>query len=316
MEREPWWNDWRAGWPWVTGDYRRVLEINHSMLGIAPTIENSPELVNVELPKLISEHDTKSHNFEFQGCFSESTGFPVETVGSLVKFLIEEHAKGRVLAPFTKDNLLFRNYNFTIDCVSKLGGCDSLYLGDFKQLWQILSEERAKFVVKTEHQRLELGQFLGEMKRRDLSYDRLKDKLLYHPIVLNLSETQNIIARIVDIFDKPVKGVTSKVERANISYIKDEFIFSMELLRHWRKEILPEYENILDLASFQNESESIILMLRSVRNIESLQLLCELFPNFLLFIYDFELYLDDGKSIRLWNYNQDVNELSKRSIAP
>lgn len=197
--------------------------------------------------------------------FSEWSDFPIETIGSLVEFLSRKHESRKVLDVFTEENIVFTGGKFAIEGVEEFHTRkDSSYLENFSNLSDLIRDS-SRFTVQTAHQGIEFGHILKEMKRTDLTYFHINYRLLCHPLVLTPSEILKIIAEIVEIFGRLDAGNISKIEVANILFIKRRFLHEMDFFKLWRQKKTPT----LDLIVHREGTEEIMLLVQSFKDIVS-----------------------------------------------
>lgn len=258
-----------------------------------------------------------------------------ETIGGFIKFLAGKHNSRKALKAFTKANLDFEGDRSKIINVGEIyTKRDDLYLDNYKNLSELLNDE--KYLVTTKHRRLELEHLLKEMTRKDTTYYHAHIRLISHPFILPPYEIIESISEIVEIFDVLDEKIIGRVERANISYLKERFLRDFARFENWTNKIKAEkpLASILN-AIDENVKIDILLLLRTLKDsvsnylpklvsrnnlfhlfqksVNLLSSYCNHFPDLLLLLYNFEVEQKYG-SIKLWKNNLDTFSPCERQV--
>lgn len=214
------------------------------------------------------------------GTLTEST-YPLEAIGHLVKVLVGMHLSGHALSPFTSNDLLV-NGSFGDKLIKHETTDVEMYFNDFSLLASILKEKKNNIGINTRHHDLELDHLLSLMTTRKYDYNELVQRVLYHPLILNDTEKLKNVIAILDLYDAQPE-----------SLLIEDFRRVMKQFPTWTDRWTPDYAELFGLGTGVETDDDVRLMLSSVTTIELLRLMCEIFPNYVLVLYEFAFEVED-----------------------
>lgn len=217
--------------------------------------------------KIMELADKSGVRLKSDESFTESLSIPGQTIGGFIKYLSELHESRNALKVFTKANLVFDGGKSRIsDEVEKVYTKQGrLYRGNYENLSELLANEN--FVLEKEHHKLEHEHLLKEMRRKDITHYHVNKRLTSHPFILSSYEILEIISEIVEIFDILNDEGIGRVERGNVSYLKERFLCDLASFKNWRSKFKTKYPTTKLLDSVpENITEDIVSLLRSLKD--------------------------------------------------